>query len=228
LTLNIKILKTVAIIPARKGSKRLPRKNIRLLDGLPLIVHSINYAKANSGIIDRIIVSTDDEEVKRIAKAEGVEVIERPQILAQDLTPTIDVLRDVLNNIDEKFDDVILLQPTNPLRPKNLISRAYKEYREGKFQSLMTITRNHQKFGKINNSKFEPFNYKIGDRGQDLEPLYFENGLLYITKSNLISKGQLLSAHNCAYIVDHVWAKVDIDTMEDFEFAEFLIKKNLS
>jgi CMP-N-acetylneuraminic acid synthetase len=220
--------RTIVIIPARGGSKRLPGKNIKILDGLPLIVHSINYAKANNTIIDKIIVSTDDAEIERIAMAEGVEVIERPDILAQDLTPTINVLEHALKSIEEKFDNVIILQPTNPLRPKDMMGLAYKKYIEGDFQSLMTVTRNHQKLGKVNNFNFEPFNYNMGDRSQDLAPLYFENGLLYIINSELIKKGKLLAAKNYAYIIDHPWAYVDIDTLEDFEHAEFLIQRNSS
>jgi N-acylneuraminate cytidylyltransferase len=79
-----------------------------------------------------------------------------------------------------------LLQPTNPLRPENLLREAYQVYDENCYDSLFTVTRNNQKFGKIKNNKFVPFNYEIGQRSQDLEPIFFENGLLYITNSKSI------------------------------------------
>ncbi|WP_317040003.1 acylneuraminate cytidylyltransferase family protein [Gillisia sp. Hel1_33_143] len=212
-------------MPARGGSKRLPGKNIKLLDGLPLIVHSINFAKENLGIIDKIVVSTDHDEIKKIAKTNGAEVIDRPLELAQDLTSTLEVLHHIMDELDEQYDNVILLQPTNPLRPQHLLENAYSDYLKGNFNSLMTVTRNHQKFGKIKDSRFVPFNYKMGERSQDLEPLYFENGLLYIVKAEIIKNGELLAPNNCAYVIDHLWAKVDIDTLDDFEYAEFLMKK---
>lgn len=217
--------KNIVFIPARGGSKRLPGKNIKLLEGLPLIVHSINYAKQNLGIIDKILVSTDDSEIKKIAKSNGVEVIDRPIELAQDLTSTLQVLQHAIIALQEPYDNVILLQPTNPLRPHDLLENAYSEYVKGDFDSLMTVTPNHQKFGKIKDSSFIPFNYNMGQRSQDLEHLYFENGLLYIVKTEIIRNGELLAPNNCAYVVDHPWAKVDIDTLEDFEYAEFLMKK---
>jgi len=89
----------------------------------------------------------------------------------------------------------------------------------------MSVSRNYQKFGKIVNNKFEPFNYKIGQRSQDLEPLYFENGLLYITKASLILEDKILGKNNFPFVVNHPFANVDIDTKEDFEYAEYLLHK---
>lgn len=218
-------MKTIAIITARGGSKRLPGKNIRSLNGIPLIEHSINYAKANSQIINHIIVSTDSPEIKAIAKETGVEVVDRPNHLSTDSSSSVSALKHVLENVSGDFENVILLQPTNPLRPVNLLKDAFDQFVKEGFDSLMTVSRNRHKLGKIVNNKFVPFNYKMGQRSQDLEPLYFENGLLYITKSVLIQKEILLGINNCPFIVDHPFAEVDIDTEEDFEFAEFILKK---
>lgn len=214
---------TIAIIPARGNSKRLPNKNIKLIQGMPLLVHSILYAKENG--IQKIIVSTNDSIIKEIALKHGAEVIERPEELSGDECTTVSALQHVLESIDESFQNVILLQPTNPLRPKKLLKEAFQKFIEENYDSLMTVTRNEQKFGKISNNKFIPFNYKIGQRSQDLEPLYFENGLLYITKASLILEGKIVGENNCPFIVNHPFAKVDIDTQEDFEYAEFLLKK---
>ena len=216
-------MKTIAIIPARGGSKRLPNKNTLLLGGLPLLAHSINYAKENK--IDTIVVSTDDASIKEIALQYGAEVLDRPATLATDTSPTIDTLKHVMENIAGNYDYVAVLQPTNPLRPKNLLQEAFKRMQEGNFDSLMTVTRNEQKFGKITNDKFEPYNYAIGQRSQDMEPLYFENGLLYIAKTALILEGKLIGENHLPFIVNHPYAKVDIDTQEDFDYAEYLFHK---
>ncbi len=216
-------MKTIAIIPARGGSKRFSNKNSALLGDIPLLVHSIHFAKENG--IAKIVVSTDDPKIKEIALANGAEVIDRPQYLAGDEATTVSALKHVLESINEDFDVVVLLQPTNPLRPVNLLKEAYKKFEEGNYDSLMTVTRNEQKFGKIVNERFEPYNYKIGQRSQDLESLYFENGLLYITKVSLILEDKILGENNFPFIVDHPFAYVDIDTKEDFEYAEYLLSK---
>jgi N-acylneuraminate cytidylyltransferase len=217
--------KNIVVIPARAGSRRLPGKNIEILANIPLIVHSINYAKQNLNIVGRIIVSTNDAAVKEVALREGVEVIDRPNVISGHEAPTIWALRHVLDNLSQEIENVILLQPTNPLRPKNLLKDAFKEFSKGKYESLMTVSRSYQKFGKIKNNQFVPFNYEMGQRSQDLEPLFFENGLLYIIKASLISQDKLLGENNFPFIVDHPFAKVDIDDEEDFEYAEFLLNR---
>ncbi|HCE54166.1 MAG TPA: acylneuraminate cytidylyltransferase family protein [Lutibacter sp.] len=213
----------IAIIPARGGSKRLPNKNKILMGGIPLLVRSIKFAKENH--IDKIVVSTDDASIKEIALQYGAEVLDRPAALATDNSPTIDTLKQVMENVAGNYDYVVVLQPTNPLRPKNLLQEALKQMKEGNFDSLMTVTRNEQKFGKIINDKFVPYNYAIGQRSQDLEPLYFENGLLYIAKTTLILEGKLVGENHLPFIVNHPYAKVDIDTQEDLDYAEYLFNK---
>lgn len=131
----------------------------------------------------------------------------------------------VLESIKGKVENIILLQPTNPLRPANLLTEAYEVFRKEELESLMTVTRSYQKLGRLVGDKYIPYNYKIGQRSQDLEPLFFENGLLYISKANLIKKGSLLGEKNFAFKVDHPFAGVDIDSYEDFQYAEFIMKK---
>lgn len=219
-------MKTIAIIPARGNSKRLPNKNIKVLGDLPLIVHSINYAK-QFDFIDGIYVTTDHQEIKKIALVHNVKVIDRPVNLSGDTEPTVSALKHVLDSITEKVDNVIVLQPTNPLRPNNLLNDAFRKFISGGYDCLITVSRNDQKFGKIINNKYIPFNYIMGQRSQDLEPLFYENGLLYITKPNLILEQKILGENNFPFVVNHPFSKVDIDTIEDFEYAEYLLKKEL-
>lgn len=214
--------KTIAIIPARGGSKRLPGKNVQLFAGIPLIAHSIRCAQQHD-FIDAVYVSTDDAEIKKVALQYGAKVIDRPAALSGDLEPTVSALQHVLKTLDEAVANVVLLQPTNPLRPENLLAEAFAVFEAKKYTSLFTVTRNHQKFGKIQGDKFIPFNYKPGQRSQDLEPLYFENGLLYITKAELIAKNQIITEDAFPFIVNHPFANVDIDTEEDFDYATYLL-----
>ena len=218
--------KIIAIIPARGGSKRLPNKNILLLGNYPLLVHSILFAQANSDIIDDIFVSTDDEKSKEIALQFGARVIDRPKEISGDLEPTITTLQHVLKSINQEVDDVVLLQPTNPLRPENILKECFKKYQETNVDNLFTVSQSHQKLGKIQKNKYLPFNYKIGQRSQDLEPLFYENGLLYITKARTISNGEIISENAYPFLVNHIFANVDIDTQDDLDYAEYLIQNS--
>jgi len=217
---------TIAIIPARGGSKRLPFKNILPLGGLPLLAHSIKYALAQQDI-DEVYVSTDDEKIKQIALNYGALVIVRPKALSGDLEPTISTLQHVLQQLnDDTIETVVLLQPTNPLRPQTLFKDVFAQFKSSNSSSVFTVSRNHDKLGKIVNNKFVPFNYTPGQRSQDLEPLYYENGLLYITSANAIRDGYIMTEDALPFVLEHPFSQVDIDTQEDFDYAEFLLKKN--
>jgi len=218
-------MKTIVIIPARGGSKRLPKKNILPLGKIPLLAHSILYAQQNSEIVTDIYVSTDDEEIKKIAIEYGAKVVNRPIGISGDLEPTVSALKHLLESIKQDVQNVILLQPTNPLRPNDLLKKSFNEYQNGNYDSLFTVSRNHQKLGKITDNKFQPFNYTIGQRSQDLEPLFFENGLLYISKSSLILRDIIISENAFPFEVNHIFANVDIDIQEDLDYAEYLFKK---
>lgn len=217
--------KTIAIIPARRGSKRIPGKNLQLLDGTPLFVHSIRYAQQFSGLIDEVYVSTDDENIRAKALEAGAKVIDRPGLLATDTATSVSVLQHALTQVHGQADWVVLLQPTNPLRPQGLLENAFEILENGEYDSLMTVTENRQKFGKINNGKLIPFNYAYGQRSQDMEPLYFENGLLYVSSAELIRNGRIAGDKLFPLIVNHPFAHIDIDEPEDLLLAEFYLKK---
>lgn len=221
-------MKTIVVIPARGGSKRLPGKNLMKLDGLPLIAHSILYAKANPDIVDEIFVSTDDTDIGATATAYGAQIIERPASISGDHEPTVSAVQHVLDVLSErghKIETVILLQPTNPLRPERLLSDCFSEYKNRGVEGVFTVSRNSDKLGKIENHKFIPFNYEPGQRSQDLEPLYRENGLLYISRAETIRSGKIMSDGCFPYVIDSASASVDIDTQSDFDWAEYLILK---
>lgn len=215
--------KTIVIIPARAGSKRLPNKNTLLLQGIPLVAHSILYAKQFS-FIDDVFVTTNDSKVKEIALQYNAKVIDRPEELSGDIEPTVSALKHALEFINN-VEHVVLLQPTNPLRPSNLLFDAFEIYQKQGLESLFTVSRSWEKLGKIVDNQFLPFNYTKGQRSQDLEPLYYENGLLYIAKASLIKKDILISDNAYPLEINHIYAKVDIDTQDDFDYATYLLQK---
>ena len=201
-------MKKLIVIPARGGSKRFPGKNITLFNQVSLIEHTIIYALKNAGA-NEIVVTTDNVEIKNIALKYGIMTVDRPIELSTDLSTTVSALKHVLEVLDENHEIVVLLQATNPLRPKNLFHQALYKFLNYDCDSLMTVSRNRDKLGKIINGKFLPFNYEQGQRSQDLEPLFYENGLLYISKASLI--------------LEHPYAKVDIDNKEDLMYANFVL-----
>ncbi len=215
-------MRNIVIIPARGGSKRLPGKNMKELNGLPLIAHSILYAKASFDDRD-IYVTTDDRQIKECALSYGIRVIDRPEALSGDENTTVSALKHGLETIGDIVENVILLQPTNPLRPENLLPECLRFYEENNLESLFTVSPLDLKFGRIEHGTFVPENYIFGQRSQDMEKRYFENGLLYITKAGLIANDTIITENATPYIVDHPFGKVDIDTPEDFLYAAFLL-----
>ncbi|MFI2743779.1 cytidylyltransferase domain-containing protein [Zhouia sp. PK063] len=216
-------MKILTIIPARKGSKRLPGKNYKLLGEYPLIVHSILYAQEN-GLKD-IVITTDDPQIKAIASQYHIPVVDRPETISGDHATTISALQHVLEVLPKTYDTVILLQPTNPLRPSSLLHEALELYKSGHYDSLMTVSAVTHKLGRISENKFLPYNYELGQRSQEIPPLYFENGLLYIAQTSLIEQGILLGEHHYPLVVAHPFAQIDIDTEEDFIYATYLLNQ---
>ena len=118
--------KYITLIPARGGSKRFPRKNTHVLNGSPLICHSIEYS-LNNPKVQSTYVSTDAEEIKSISRVAGAEIIDRPDELAGDYATSASVMKHAVEHLTAKcveFDYVVLLQATNPLRPKGLLDEA--------------------------------------------------------------------------------------------------------
>lgn len=219
--------KYITIIPARGGSKRFPKKNIQVLNGIPLICHSIEYSLNNPRVIETY-VSTDSAEIKKISTDSGAIVVDRPVELADDYTTSASVMKHSVEYLIRKgvdFDYVILLQVTNPLRPKELLDQAIDIIETGHYDSLFTVSRSEKKLGKIIDGRFIPWNYTFGMRSQDMEPLYYENGLLYITSKELLLQGIIEGKDAYPLVIDHPFGEVDIDTKKDFEYAKFIINQ---
>lgn len=218
-------MKFIVAIPARGGSKRLPRKNILPLGGKPLICYSIDYALQHFPKED-VYVSTDADEIIDVAEPTGVNIIKRPAAISGDFTAMSDVLKHLseqLHTQDVPYDFMILLQCTQPLRPQNMLKDAVEALLRSQRKCLVGVSPSVKKLGKIEDERFIPWNYTFGQRSQDMEPLYYENGLIYITHRSLIDENRIIDENPYPYVIDHPYAQVDIDTEEDFEYVKYMI-----
>lgn len=214
------------VIPARANSKRLSGKNMKLLGGKPLVGHSIDFA-LKSFKSDSIWVNSNDIAVLKYAKGIGVKTLERPNQLATDNTTTVEVLKFHLKYFEEnkiKCDAIILLQPTNPLRNDNLMRNAIKSFENSGRESLASFSKSRLKLGTIDkHQKYSPYNYIPGDRSQDLNDYFFENGQIYITKSKSILNGYIITEDVYPLICDNFEATIDIDYQHDLQIANLFI-----
>ncbi|PIN86337.1 acylneuraminate cytidylyltransferase [Candidatus Woesearchaeota archaeon CG10_big_fil_rev_8_21_14_0_10_44_13] len=223
-------MKIVSIIPARGGSKGIPRKNIKLLAGKPLIAHTIEQS-VNSKLVSRTIVSTDDKEIADISKKYGAEVVIRPAELAVDTAPSEPTIIHVLDTLKEKEgwvpDFVVFLQCTSPLRKKKDIDNAIQKLIDEKADSLLSVCNNHAFIWKFDKNKGTAvsvnYDYKHRPRRQDREPEYKENGSIYVTRPEIWRKennrlGRKIALH--VMEVDDSW---EIDDPFDFWLIEQVI-----
>lgn len=220
-------MKYQIVIPARGGSKRFVGKNIIDLNGIPLIAHSILFAKQSYSEID-VFVNTDDEEIANVAKQFGSEITMRPESLGSDTTSSAEVLQQQLEWFESEgipCDAMILLQATNPIRPKNLLKEAVSKFESSKRKSLAGFSVLPKKFGTIDKSNiFHPENYRPGQRMQDLTPRFYENGLIYITSAESIKAGEIITQDVFPFLIDHIGCTVDIDEPDDLIYAAYILE----
>ena len=220
---------SIVVIPARKNSKRIKGKNLRLLDAKPLISYSIEYA-LNFIKPEKIWVNSDDDMILDLSEKYNVSTYKRPDKLAKDTSLTGDVIlafSQFLNKKNIDFKHIVTLQPTNPVRSKKLLKIAFNELKKSKRKSLMSVSLLQKKFGRLNKDNYSPINYRIGQRHQDLENLYFENGLIYIsTIETLLNDKKFISDDVYPLITNEIGNQIDIDFEDDLQLAELIIKKN--
>ncbi|GER94597.1 acylneuraminate cytidylyltransferase family protein [hot springs metagenome] len=222
----------LAIIPARGGSKGLPRKNIKLLLGKPLIAWTIEQA-LNSKYIDRLIVSTEDEEIAEISQKYGAEIpFLRPKELAQDDTPTIDVIDHVIMKLNQQYDITLLLEPTSPIRRKNDLDKAVEKFIDNYdiFDSLVTLGEIHLEnpiiVKRIKNDFVRPFienDVKI-TRRQDYPKAYFPYGVAYLAKTDFLLKNKTFYGDKTGYLIIERYQCYEIDDIYDFIAVESIMK----
>jgi len=227
--------KILCVIPARKNSKGLKNKNIKKLGNIPLIAWSILTAK-KCRLIDEIIVSTDSIQISNIAKKFGAKIpFIRPKKLATDKSSTFSVLEHAVNFYKKKeisFDYVLLLEPTSPLRNYKDINSCIKKVIKNKIVSMVSVTsiiNQHPSFLYSLNKKNILIPYlknqkKLYVRRQNIKPLYYLEGSIYISKTSvLLKKKTFYHEKTQAYKVDK-WKSLEIDDIDDFNLANFYVR----
>lgn len=222
----------LAIIPARGGSKRLPRKNVLDLNGKPLIAWSIE-AGLNSKYIDKVVVSSDDDEILSISKKFGAETIKRPDELASDTATTFDAIKHTIDNLD-RVDYIILLQPTSPLRDAKHIDEAIELLERKNADAVVSVCEmEHSPLWSNtlpNNGSMKGFlrDEILNKRSQDLEKYYRLNGAIYICRTDklLEEKTFILKDEIYAYKMSRKFS-IDIDEEIDFKLAKIYLDNKI-
>mgnify|MGYP006085225239 FL=1 len=223
--------KIIAVIPARKNSKGIKKKNLIKLNGLPLISYSIDYAK-KSKLIDRVFVSTDGNNIASVSRKFGAEVVIRPKNLCKDtimpdhaVVHTIDYVKKILNY---SFDYVVFLQPTTPLRQLGELDKAIKYCITEKFDTVFSsmdykpfLWRKKKQY--IYPVSFDPYRRKRRQIIQDIN----ETGSYYITKKEAFKKfknrfGKKISNYNSDFL-----SFFEIDTLSDYDYIKELFKTSI-
>ncbi len=216
-------MNVITIIPARGGSKGVPRKNIRIFSGKPLIVYSIEHA-LNTPSIDAVYVSTDDADIADISRVAGAKVIDRPADLSGDTATTESAIEHLLSVIEDKPNIVVLLQATSPLRPENAVQEALDKFMTGDFDSLLSISPSHRFFWKVDGDTAEAeYDFANRPRRQDIEPediRYIENGSVYIFTYNHFMEKKNRLGGKIGYVIFPEEYGGEIDTLTDFIMLE--------
>lgn len=224
--------KFIAIIPARSGSKGIKNKNLTKLNGKPLIAYSIESG-LKSRYIDKVVVTTDGEEIAKISKQFGAEVpFLRPKSLSSDKSKTIDAVLhciEELRNLDEEYDYMVLLQPTQPLRQYWHIDEAIELILEKDEETLVSVSK--VKEHPILMRAIDDYGHGINllketstKRRQDFQDFYKVNGAIYINKINdNLNKNTSLNDNKLVYIMDDKY-DIDIDEILDLYIAEIKMK----
>jgi CMP-N,N'-diacetyllegionaminic acid synthase len=229
--------KVLAIIPARGGSKGVPNKNIKELGGVPLICWSIRAAR-ESGVVDKIVVSTDSDNIKQVAEKEaGVEVIKRPEELAQDNSLVIEAIRHVVSELEKRnelFEFILLLEPTSPLRTKEDIIETVNILKRNDADSVASFTETKvppARIWRIEGNSVLPF--IAGSNAflprQQHEKGFYINGVIYGFRTTDLKNNPGVTSiffGKTAPIVIPESRVIDIDSPIDFALAEILIRQN--
>lgn len=206
----MKEIKYLGIIPARGGSKRVHRKNIREINGMPLIYWSIKHAK-ESKKLDKFVVSTEDKEIKKISESYGSEVLDRPGELAKDNVPDAHVLKHALETIGGEH--IVLLRPTSPIRHNGIIDKCIKVYEQSGADSFVAgfLNKEYEAFSRS-------FTYS------QKEPGWFQNsGCCEIHRSEVILSGKPYGEKQLKYEVPEIY-NYEIDTELELIMVEALMK----
>lgn len=223
-------MSVIAVIPARGGSKGIPKKNLQLIADKPLIVHSILDAQ-EAKYIDNIYVSTDDKEIAEVSSKYGAEIIFRPAELANDTASSESALIHAVTEIEKTEilpEIIVFLQCTSPIRTGEDIDRAIAQFREENADSLLSVSPSHrflwQKVDGIAQSI--NYDYRQRKRRQDMQPQYVENGSIYIFKPWVLKELNNRLGGKISLFEMNEKAACEIDSLIDFAIVETLLKNS--
>ena len=224
----------LGVIPARGGSKRLPNKNIIGIANKPLLAWTIE-AGTQSKFIDRLIVTSDNKDILKISSNHGAELIQRPNEISGDYSTTFDAIEHVIENINEDYDFICLLQPTSPLRTSKHIDEAIELLFEKKSDAVISVSEMNENplWSNTLNDDLDMSDFLKDDvrnkRSQDLKKYYHINGAIYICniKKFLAQKTFFIKSNIYAYIMKRE-RSIDIDDDFDFMIAECIMQRNSS
>ena len=229
-------MKNIAVIPARSGSKGLPDKNIREINGKPLLAYSVEAA-LNSGCFDTVHVSTDSEKYADIARKYGADVpFLRSAELASDIANTWDAVREVLSRyaeVGKSFETVMLMQPTTPLRTGEDVQAAYRLMHEKKAKSVIAVCEvDHSPLWCDmipENGNMKGFGRKdlAWVTRQELKPFYRVNGAIYLltVTDNTIAADDDIYENNCYALFMDRKKSIDVDCEDDLDLVEFMLTR---
>lgn len=215
------------MVPARGGSKGVPRKNIRPLVGEPLIGHTLRTAMRVTEI-DLLVVSTDDAEIASVSSSYGIRVVDRPARLAGDDSPTEAALIQTLEVLEaegQQFDIVLVLEPTSPFRSAGTITRAIVACSAGTASSILAVRETRENIGFIRDGCFRPVVPGAPRRRQERQPMYVESSTIYACRVEYLRRTRTLVAEDWGALVVPEEEAVDINSEADFQLAEFLMQK---
>ena len=212
-------IKVTILIPARGGSKRVPKKNVKKLKGKPLIAHSIESALKSK--VDEVWVSTDDEEIKNISLKYGAKVLDRPSELATDYSSTEEAIEHFLNNVS--CDILMILEATYPQITTNDINNMINSFFSSDCNSSVGLEVRKDFLWDINQKYAKPINYNPLSRSrlQDFEGIYIESGMWITTRIAFLKSKCRISGKIDYYVIPH--SCIDIDEERDFKILETLI-----
>ena len=227
-------MKILGLIPARGGSKGIPGKNIKPLHGKPLLQYIFEAAKA-SRLLSRVILSSDDPQIIKVAEELGLEIpFSRPEKFSRDDTPSLEVVKHALEFFaanNELFDAVCLLQATTPFRRQGLLDEAIEKFVSGKFDSLLSVREVPVEYNphwifeeRGNQLKIATGEEKIISRRQDLPKAYHRDGAIYLTKTEVILGQNSLYGSKIGFIDTTGDPYVNIDNPQDWKEAERLVE----
>lgn len=227
-------MKVLGIVPARGGSKGIPRKNVRLLGGRPLLAHTAEAALA-AHRLSRVVLTTDDEEIAEVGRSCGLEVpFVRPAELARDDTPTLPVLQHAVAELEkagDRFDAVCLLQPTSPLRRAGDIDGCIELLETGGLDSVVSVLpvphehnphwvyfRDAEGLLRLSTGEEQPI-----PRRQELPPAFHRDGAVYVVRRDVLMNGNSLYGKRLGGYLTDPTRNVNLDTPADWDRAEQLL-----